>query len=234
MEMPVEADVEPEGATADERVYRAIYAAVQAQRLSPGVKLREMELTQLFKVSRTSVRSALLRLAHKGLVELTPNRGAVVAQPSAQDCRQLFEARRAVECTLVELLARSASPSTVDTLRRHVTAQRLAFQGGRKDEGYRLAISFHRVLAELAGNRILAGFLDDLLARMPLVILTLGPKREPSDATHAEHIDLVEAIAAGDALRARQIMDEHLRHVERELEDSPSRVGTTLAEMLKL
>jgi DNA-binding GntR family transcriptional regulator len=218
--------------SADERVYAAIYDAVQAHRLQPGVKLKEVELTQLFKVSRTSVRNALLRLAHKGIVQIAPNRGAVVAQPSVEDCRHLFEARRAVEGSIVETLARSVSPELASTLRSHVEAQQRAFAAGDRKTGHKLAIDFHRLLAQLAGNRILAGFLDDLLARMPLVILTLGAARSPNDATDADHLELVEAIAAGQADKARRILVEHLQHLEAELDAQRPSAATSLAEML--
>ena len=161
----------------DERVYAAIYDAVQEHRLEPGMKLREVELATLFEVSRTSVRTALLRLSHKGILELAPNRGATVAKPSAEDCRQIIEARLAVEGIVVENLARAPDPAIVKALRTHVKAQERAFAGGRMEEGHRLAIAFHRLLASKCGNRILERLLDDLLARMPLVILTQGKPR---------------------------------------------------------
>jgi DNA-binding GntR family transcriptional regulator len=221
----------------DERVYSAIYNAVQAHRLAPGVKLKEVELTQLFKVSRTSVRNALLRLSHKGLVELSPNRGAVVAQPSAEDCRELFEARRAVEGTIVEVLARAGAPAAVAELREMVEAQRLAFAAGDRQEGHRIAFDFHRRLAQLSGNRILAQFVDDLLSRMPLVILSLGGDSratgEANDADHADHAELVEAIAAGRADEARRILVEHLQHLEAALDERRGgEAQKTLAQML--
>lgn len=224
-------DGETEETTADERVYRAIYDAVQTRRLGPGVKLKEVELTQLFKVSRGSVRSALLRLASKGLVEMAPSRGAMVTRLTPDDCAQLFTARRAIECVLVETLARTATPDIVARLRRHVAAQDEAFRTGLKEEGHRLALGFHRLIAELAGNKMLAKFVDDLLARMPLVILTLGATHA-DQASEGEHLELVDAIAAGDAARARTLMDHHLRHVESALEATRTSRGATLADML--
>ncbi|MDX3905996.1 MAG: GntR family transcriptional regulator [Pigmentiphaga sp.] len=218
----------------DERVYAAIYRAVQERRLQPGVKLKEVELAQLFKVSRTSVRSALLRLSHTGLVDLMPNRGAAVARLSADDVRQLLAARRAVEVAMVETIALHGTDESIAILQRHVEAQRDAFMAGRPDEGMRLAISFHRVLAAQSGNRILARFLDDLLSRMPLVTLSHGRVPALGDATHAEHIDLVEAIAARDPERARAILVAHLKSLEDQLDlDAPSQ-SRSLADMLDL
>jgi DNA-binding GntR family transcriptional regulator len=232
--MEIAADAPP---SPDERVYSAIYNAVQAHRLAPGLKLKEVELTQLFKVSRTSVRNALLRLSHKGLVELAPNRGAVIAQLSAEDCRQLFEARRAVEGTIVEVLARIRGPAEVAELRALVETQRLAFFSGDRQRGHRIAFDFHRRLAQLSGNRILAQFVDDLLSRMPLVILTMGASRSSGEATDSDHVDharLVEAIAAGHADEARRILVEHLEHLEAALDEHRVGETQTLAQMLGL
>jgi DNA-binding GntR family transcriptional regulator len=217
----------------DERVYAAIHAAVQEHRLEPGVKLKEIELTELFQVSRASVRTALQRLAHKGILELAPNRGASVARPSGEACRQILEARLAIEGMVVEVLARTPAPATVKALRAHVKAQARAFRSGDVDEGHRLAIAFHRLLARHCGNRVLAQLLDDLLSRMPLVVLAHGPRRPSGAATHADHIDLVEAIAHGDVERGRAVLTQHLQALQDELalDAPPSR--PTLKQILQ-
>ena len=56
-----------------------------------------------FGVSRTRIRPVLVRLANEQVVTLTPNRGAAIAQPTAQEAREVFEARRLIEPRLVEL-----------------------------------------------------------------------------------------------------------------------------------
>src|SRR5450631_1162238 len=85
----------------DQRIYDAVYGAVMRHRLPPGTKLTEASLCELFHVSRTIVRKALLRLAHEHILELRHNRGAVVASPSPQDTREIFAARRAIEAAIV-------------------------------------------------------------------------------------------------------------------------------------
>jgi DNA-binding GntR family transcriptional regulator len=219
--------------TADERVYAAIYAAVQEHRLEPGVKLKEIELTELFQVSRTSVRTALHRLAHKGLLQLAPNRGATVAKPSAEDSRHLLEARWAIEGMVIELLARSPDAATVKVLRTHVRAQAKAFKAGDVAEGHRLAMAFHRLLAERCGNRVLAQMLDDLLSRMPLVVLTHGSRRASGEATDGDHADLVEAIAEGDVERARRVLRRHLHALQDALDLGATAPPKTLRQMLQ-
>jgi DNA-binding GntR family transcriptional regulator len=219
--------------SSDERVYAAIHAAVQEHRLEPGIKLKEVELTELFQVSRASVRTALHRLAHKGILQLAPNRGASVAKPSADECRQILECRLAIEGMVIEVLARAPDAAAVKALRAHVRAQERAFKTGDTVEGHRLAIAFHRLLAQHCGNRVLAQLLDDLLSRMPLIVLTHGAKRASGEATHADHIDLVEAIAGGDIERGRGILKLHLQALQDELDLGAPPSRKTLKQMLQ-
>src|SRR2546428_10634168 len=87
-------------------VFDRIHRAILEQRLPPGTKLGEESLSSLFDVSRARVRRILLRLAHDKSVELRPNRGAYVAQPSAQDPREVFTPPRIVEAHIVEWVAK--------------------------------------------------------------------------------------------------------------------------------
>lgn len=219
----------------EERVYAAIYQAVQEHRLTPGAKLKEVELSRIFQVSRASIRSAFQRLSHQGLLSIAPNRGASVASLTAEDCRQLFAARRAIEGAIVEELAQTARPADVALLRRQANKQRAAFQGGDMKKGHALAIEFHHLLGRLSANRILARFLDQLLSRMPLVMLTRGGTREPVEAAyrdHEGHLAIVEAIAEGDTATASRILCAHLREVEVELDQQRSRNPRSMAEIL--
>lgn len=68
-------------------VYEALRAAILSHHLSPGTKLPEDEIGDVYSVSRTVVRAALQALAHDRLVTLEPKRGAFVAQPSKQEAR---------------------------------------------------------------------------------------------------------------------------------------------------
>src|SRR5919109_5152558 len=85
----------------EDRVFNAILDAVLDHRLPPGTKLKERELAEIFGVSRGAVRGALTRLGHSLLVELRPNRGAIIANPSPSETHDLFEARRVIESALM-------------------------------------------------------------------------------------------------------------------------------------
>src|SRR4249919_3337389 len=104
----------------EERIYRSVFDGVTTQRLAPGTKLPEASLCELFGVTRSVVRKVLQRLAHDHIVELRPNKGAVVATPTPEETRQVFEARRGLEAAIVRLAAKHAKPADIRDLRERM------------------------------------------------------------------------------------------------------------------
>jgi DNA-binding GntR family transcriptional regulator len=203
-------------ASAEQRVFDAIRDAIFEHRLAPGTKLKEVSLAELFGTSRATVRSVLARLGHVHLVELRPNRGAVVATPSVEESRQVFEARKAVEAAIVAKAARAASARDAAMLRKWVAAEEAAYARGDEKGGLRLSVDFHRRLAEVEGNTVLSRFLEELMSRTPLIALA-HRGQAPAPCGCDDHIALVDAIAAHDERRAVTVMREHIEHLERAL-----------------
>ena len=98
-------------------IYERIWMAIVDRSLPPGTKLTEDRLGELFGVSRTRIRQVLFQLAYEGVVTLEPNRGAFVAQPSVRDAREVFEARRVIECSVVARALHTLSPASIKRLR---------------------------------------------------------------------------------------------------------------------
>ena len=96
-------------ALTDGDIYERMISAILDHRLPPGTKLIEDKLASAFGVSRTRIRPVLMRLANEQVVTLTPNRGATIAQPSEQEAREVFEVRRLIEPTLVEMFIGKAT-----------------------------------------------------------------------------------------------------------------------------
>jgi DNA-binding GntR family transcriptional regulator len=217
-------------ASAEQRVFDAIRDAIFEHRLAPGTKLKEVSLAELFGTSRATVRSVLARLGHVHLVELRPNRGAVVATPSVEESRQVFEARKAVEAAIVAKAARAASARDAAMLRKWVAAEEAAYARGDEKGGLRLSVDFHRRLAEVAGNTVLSRFLEELVSRTPLIALA-HRGQAPAPCGCDDHIALVDAIAAHDERRAVTVMREHIEHLERALNLKQPERPKSLAEV---
>jgi DNA-binding GntR family transcriptional regulator len=129
------------------------------------------------------------------------------------------------------MAAAAASRKDVAGLRELVAHEAAAYARGDERAGLRRSIDFHRRLAALAGNDVLSRFLDELVSRTPLVVLT-HRRRAPSDCGIEDHLALIEAVARHDEQRAVELMRRHLDHLERELNLHPAPPPKTLAELL--
>ncbi|MGQ9367893.1 GntR family transcriptional regulator [Azospirillum sp. ST 5-10] len=194
-----------------EAVHEALRQAIIEQRLVPGARLPEDAIGETFGTSRTIAREALGRLAVEGLVELKPNRGAFVANPSLEEGRDAFVVRRSLERTVAETLAGRLRPDEVSELRDFV-ARETAVAGADAVESIRLAGEFHLLLARLTGNGLLIRYVTEVVSRCSLVLAMYG-RPHSAECGVSEHAAIVAALIAGDAVEAGRLMDHHLEHV---------------------
>jgi len=220
------------GVTAiDLRIYRAVVSAVMSHRLPPGTRLGEADFCELYQVSRTTVRKALQRLAHDHIIELRPNRGAVVASPSPREARDVFAARRALEREIVPLVVANATPASLRAIRAALEAEEQARHGGDRAGWIRLGGEFHLLLAELSGNAVLQRFMGELVSRCSLIIALYETPGAPM-CGNDEHGDLLALIEQGKAEQAVALIEHHLLEIEARLQlDAPER-KVNLAEAL--
>lgn len=217
----------------EQRIYDAVFTSVMGQRLPPGTKLPEAALCELFGVTRSVVRKVLQRLAHDHIVELRPNKGAVVASPTPEETRQIFEARRGLEGVIVRLAAQNAQPADVRDLRERMRREHEAMHRFDQPAWSRLASSFHLRLAQLARNPILERYLTELLSRCSLIVAVYEPPGNAS-CEHDEHEALVDCIARGDGDGAARLMEQHLLALERNVQLRKEGAEPSLASMLGL
>lgn len=213
---PVNSPSTDDSADVETRLYRAVFDSVMGQRLKPGTKLPEAPLCELFGVSRSVVRKVLQKLAHDHIVQLRPNRGAIVAVPTREETRQIFEARRALEAAIVRLVAERATARDLKVLREQLRAEHEAMHRFDQPAWARLASAYHLRLAELSGNHILQRYLQEIVSRCSLIVAVHQPPGNAS-CEHDEHERIVDCIARGDAEGAVQLMDQHLRELEEHL-----------------
>jgi DNA-binding GntR family transcriptional regulator len=193
-----------------------IVDAILAGRLTPGQRLGEQSLADLFGVSRTLVREALARLSARGMVEVNSRRGWFVVQPSAEEAREAFEARVAIETGLVQNLAGPPSRAKLTLLKRHIKAEREAIRAGDAGQRSYLLGDFHVCLAECAGNALLAEILRDLTARTTL-IATLFQSTHDATRSCDDHARIVQALETGDIPLATRLVREHIGTVVQHL-----------------
>jgi len=197
-----------------ELAYRTLRQAIIEQVLLPGAKLPEDQIGAHFGMSRTLVRATLARLQAEGLVDTRRKRTATVAQPSLQEAREVFEARRALEREVVGLAIVRWRAEYGAELEGHVREEDAAREQRDDRLSIRLAGEFHIKLAAMSGNRVLERYLAELVSRCSLILALYG-RPHSSECAISEHSAILAALRRGDAKTATDLMDEHVGSVER-------------------
>ena len=220
-------------------IAQRVVESILAQKLNPGERLGEQELADLFGVSRTLVREALMQLQARGFIEVRSRKGWYVVEPSIEQARDAFAARRAVESGLLRQAGDEGRPlqAVVSRLRQHLREEQAAIASA--DAGTRafLLADFHVCLAESLGHKVLADILRDLTARTTLVA-TLYQSTHEAAQSCAEHAKIVAVMAKGDLQAAAKLMLSHIGNVEQALgqstaiqADARERLRATLAPL---
>lgn len=190
-------------------ISNALSQAIHEHRLAPGTKLGEDELSDIYGVSRTIVRTALQTLAHQQIVEIKRNRGAYVAQPSLTEAQEVFEARELLEPRTARSAAMNATSSDVVLLRDHITQEHAAIDAGDRGRALSLSGQFHIEVARIAKQQTIADMINVLIARSSLII-ALYWRRESALCESQAHHALIKAIGDNDCPRAEELMQSHL------------------------
>jgi DNA-binding GntR family transcriptional regulator len=195
------------------QVLENLRQAILDRRLAPGQRLIERELVELTGVSRTSVREALRELAAEGLVTAIPNKGTVVTSVSAEEARQLYQVRSALEALAGRLFVEHAGPAQRKALVRALERVERQFAKGAPILAAKDA--FYDVLFEGGGNDALRSVVGSLHARVSVLrSLSLSV---PGRIEHsvAELRAIVDAVQAGDADAAAAACARHVEEAGR-------------------
>jgi DNA-binding GntR family transcriptional regulator len=193
----------------EEAVDRLRELIVQGE-LAPGSRLNERVLTARLGVSRTPLREAIKLLATEGLVDLLPNRGAVVAPIDPARIAETLAVMGALESLAGELVCAWASDESLAEIRA-LHYEMLAMHARRDLDGYfRYNQAIHLKIVEASGNAVLAQNYRQLnaSARRVRYMANLSPERW--DAAVQEHEAILAALNGRDAERLKRLLRDHL------------------------
>jgi DNA-binding GntR family transcriptional regulator len=214
----------------ENEIYERMVETILDHRLPPGTKLIEEKLAGAFGVSRTRIRPVLVRLANEQIVTLTPNRGAMVAQPTEKEAREVFEVRRMIEPTLIECFIASATDADIATLTQCIADEEAARAQDDMRRAIRLSGDFHLHIANASDHQTLGRILRELVSRTSLILMTYSDnhtqtRAEATSCGCQEHRALLDAIRLRDKREAARLMREHLGQLETQLQFNTQDAG---------
>jgi DNA-binding GntR family transcriptional regulator len=203
-----------------ERVVDQLREAIQQGVYAPGDRLVERKLAAELGVSHIPVREALTRLAEEGLVERLPRRGSRVAAIDAKELEDLSSLRVVLEQYVVERAMQHWSEEAEHALRAIVAAMEQAARRGDTARLFDLDVDFHEQLWALTDHSMLVDLVAQLRGRISLFLRAATVALEPQALQRhaASHAALLDAIASGDARRARRAMAAHIQAAARRID----------------
>ena len=216
---------------ANDAVHAALKQAILSSLLRPGERLNVPDLAEQLGVSLTPVRNAVQLLAADGLIEVRPRSGTFVARLSAQDVRETFEIRCALECLAAEKAAATMNPVAIRQLRDLLSELNQPIASDEARAGHeRHNTEFHNRIIAAADNQRLLDTYQGLNAHIKIARIHSREVdwRLRLEQERQEHTAIVDAIAAHDPMRAAAAMRLHITRaceslaaaVERRDEDS--------------
>lgn len=196
---------------ASDRAYATLLDEIQSGALAPGSVLGEVEQAARLGVSRTPLREALGRLAADGLVAQQSARVTVVTDVDADDIRELFEVRRALEEAAARLAAERGDAATFAALADAFADARLE-GGDGLDAYYALIARFDAELDAAVANDYLTVALRAIRTHLVRVRRLARDNPDRLAASVAEHALIAASIASGDADLAAHATHVHLHN----------------------
>ncbi|WP_407316939.1 GntR family transcriptional regulator [Pseudomonas sp. nanlin1] len=199
-----------------QRIVDALYKAIAQHRLPPGTRLIEAQIVETLHANRNHVQVALQRLAMQKVVTIEANRGAMVAQPTAKEARDIFSARRVIERGIVEAITPALMRKHRQRIATHMDSERKATSDTDRRAIVRQLSEFHLMLGDICGNSVLSDMLGNLMVRSSLIVALYQRNDVPSCASD-EHQQIIQALEQGDGAKAVAVMLEHLDELESQL-----------------
>lgn len=199
-----------------EAAYQQLRHEIRSGELAPGQRVTLQGLSRSLSMSLTPVREALNQLEAEGFVVHMPYRGSFIAETGADRVEQIYRLREVLEPMAVSLaaerVARGGMEERMEQVRSllHACDEAITpFDVVQTNE------EFHQALYRLSDDPLLIDFISKLWAGVPYQSLSLSGMGDRVAESSREHHALVEAVAAGDAQGAADVLKQHIQHGRR-------------------
>lgn len=191
-------------------VFKTLRQAILKGELKPGERLMEIHLAKKLGVSRTPIREAIRKLELEGLVIMIPRRGAVVAEITEKNMRDVLEVRRALEELAVQLACERISEPEILELKQAAEKFKSVSEGEDLVKIAAADEAFHDVIFKSTDNARLIQLLNNLREQIYRYRLEYLKKAEFRPLLLKEHQEIIERITVRDKEKATRSIDKHI------------------------
>lgn len=191
------------------KVYKIIKEGIINRKFLPGTQLKESDLVQKLGVSRTPIREALNQLSKEGIIEIFPRKGAFVKNCTKEEVLEILILREVLEGVAARLATLQMSDGRVKRLETLFKEYRKgSIDYAQADE------QFHSEIIQASGSTRLVGLVNNLTDSLQMLDMRAVSFRYPERIKEslAEHLKIIDAFRARDAVMAENLTREHFQH----------------------
>lgn len=187
--------------------------------LSPGDRIREREICKKLSVSRTPLREALHMLASEGLVDLIPNRGAVITSPSASEIADMLQVLGVLEAFAGEKACELITQEEINEIKALQYEMLAAFSRGDRLQYFKLNQRIHLAIIKAARSETLLSIHSRLNARLYRIRYQSNLRNELWGSAVAEHDEIMTSLEKRDAVKLSSLLRQHLKSTWEKVND---------------
>ncbi len=193
-------------------LYKELRADILSRNLRDGAKLSESYVCKKYGVSRTPVREALFQLEAEGLIKIIPNRGAFVAGLTDRDISDIYDMRCLYEAQAAEWAVMRMSDEEIDKLSETLDFMELYTLRGDAERILEFNREFHNIIYDGCRDRMIQNSLRTYHTYLKNALPPVSYSIEQLKDIFKEHKAIYLAFEAKNAVTARRMMEEHVRH----------------------
>ncbi|RST74102.1 GntR family transcriptional regulator [Siminovitchia acidinfaciens] len=196
-------------------VYTTLKDAILARKLPPGKQIIESAISKSLNISRTPIRSAIDMLAADGLVEIIPNKGAFVINPSINEVVQAFHLRGKLEILATEMALESIEERDFVNMREIVAVETEALYSKNLTTYVKANEEFHVAITQKCGNKFLNEFIEKMIKQTSIYLILFDiffEENSPQPYGYKEHLEIIEILRKKDRKALRESLTKHFDH----------------------
>lgn len=197
-----------------EIVYEELKMQILTGKITPGMRMMEVELAESMGVSRTPIREAIKKLEQEGLVTVEPRKGAYASQISVKDMVDILEVRQDMEGLAAHMAAYRMTPKQMKELESISVGYNKAVEEGNMADMIKYDTDFHNLIVESCNNSILTMMINQLQELLLRFRYVYYDNIKRAEKMPSEHSMIMEAIKDGRSDAARASAEMHIERIK--------------------
>ncbi|MGD0612319.1 MAG: GntR family transcriptional regulator [Anaerolineales bacterium] len=189
-------------------VFEALCKSIVEGELKPGQRLRELEIAQALRVSRTPIREALIKLEQQHLLRHQTNGAYFIAEWDKKTLWELATLRSALEGLAISLAIKNINQEDYFVLETLIESMDRLVKLKDYDKLILLDIQFHNYIWSRSGHSLLLGTLEQMNPQIRYFMMIT--KRGDEESYPTTHRQLIDVLKQGDAVKAKEVIQEHI------------------------